>query len=157
MQIRAMQQSDLKQTATVHQLAFPRQTKSLEWLTCNLNASPRLMNFIAEEGGNIVGYIVWAQKSGFRQEAVMELEQLAVSPHVQGQGIGKALIKDSLPLVKAQLANQGAKLKHIMVTTRADNFAQQLYKNTLGAEVEATLTNLYSADEVVMIARNVGE
>ena len=43
-----------------------------------------------------------------------------------------------------------------MVTTRADNAAQRLYKRVLGAEVEATITNLYSADEVIMIARNVG-
>ncbi|MEF1228663.1 N-acetyltransferase, partial [Vibrio fortis] len=36
-------------------------------------------------------------------------------------------------------------------------FAQQLYKSTLGAEVETTISNLYSADEVLMIARNVGQ
>ncbi|CCN70093.1 3-oxoacyl-(Acyl carrier protein) synthase (fragment) [Vibrio nigripulchritudo SFn118] len=106
----------------------------------------------------MVGYIIWVQKSGFRPEAVLELEleQLAVSPKSQGQGIGRMLIKKSLPLVKEQLSSQGSVLKHILVTTRADNFAQKLYQSKLGAQVETTISNLYSADEVLMIARNVG-
>jgi len=36
-----------------------------------------------------------------------------------------------------------------------DNHTQKLYKNILGAEVEATIPDLYSADEVVLVARNV--
>ena len=86
---------------------------------------------------------------------MLELEQIAVHPNFHGQGIGSLLIRDSLPLVKAQLAERGATLKHIIVTTRADNDAQRLYRKELGAEIEATITNLYSADEVFMIARNV--
>lgn len=35
---------------------------------------------------------------------------------------------------------------------RADNKAQELYKKTLGAEVVSVIKNLYSADEVIMIA-----
>ncbi|KAB0480596.1 GNAT family N-acetyltransferase [Vibrio chagasii] len=85
------------------------------------------------------------------------MEQLAVLPSAQGQGLGKKLILDSLPLVKQKLAEQDSTLKHLLVTTRADNFAQKLYQSTLGAEVETTISNLYSADEVLMIARNVGE
>jgi hypothetical protein len=41
-----------------------------------------------------------------------------------------------------------------VVTTRADNDAQALYRTTLGAEVEAVIKNLYSADEVFMAARH---
>ncbi len=86
----------------------------------------------------------------------MELEQLAVRPPFQGQGIGKTLITQSLELVRKDLADQGSRLKHVIVTTRADNNrAQALYKNLLRAEVEATITNLYSADEVFMVARNL--
>jgi len=72
-----------------------------------------------------------------------------------GQGIGRSLIEETLPFVKYQLAKQGSALKHVTVTTRADNQAQKLYKDTLGAEVESTIGNLYSADEVFMIARDV--
>lgn len=155
MKIRLMEGADLNGATEVHKLAFVRQQRSYEWLACNLNAFPRILCFIAENEHGIVGYISWIQKSGFRPEVVLELEQLAVSPHHQGKGIGRRLIMDSLPLIKKQLAKDGSRLKHILVTTRADNFAQQLYKSTLGAEVETTISQLYSADEVLMIARNV--
>ncbi|MBY8314429.1 GNAT family N-acetyltransferase [Vibrio fluvialis] len=146
---------DIPAAALVHQSAFPRQRHSQQWLQCNFNAAPRYLCFVAQQANVIVGYIIWVQKSGFRSEAVLELEQLAVAPEHQGKGIGRELITASLPLVKAQLSRQGSTLKHILVTTRADNFAQQLYRETLGAEVETTISNLYSADEVLMIARNV--
>jgi ribosomal protein S18 acetylase RimI-like enzyme len=42
-----------------------------------------------------------------------------------------------------------------LVSTRTDNQAQKLYRKVLGAEVEATIKNLYSADEVYMVARHV--
>ncbi|MGS2743277.1 GNAT family N-acetyltransferase [Halomonas sp. LS-001] len=130
---------------------------SLEWLECSLNAYPRTFCFVAEQEGVLLGYIIWSHKSGFRPEVVLELEQeqLAVLPDHHGQGIGQTLIQASLPLVKEPLADQGSVLKHIVVTTRADNHAQKLYRKTLGAEVEATLSNLYSSDEVFMVARNV--
>ncbi len=155
MLIRFMKSNDLEGAAQVHQLAFTRQKDSLAWLQCNLNATPRFLNFVVVVDEQVVGYIVWVQKSGFRQEAVMELEQLAVSPEFQGQSIGRRLITESLTLVKAHLIENGSRLKHILVTTRADNHAQKLYKETLGAKVETTIANLYSADEVLMIARNV--
>ncbi len=156
-QVRFMAKADLDGAVLVHQATFVRQQNSKDWLQCNLSASPRFLNFVAESEGEIVGYIIWVQKSGFRSEAVLELEQLAVLPSAQGKGLGKKLILDSLPQVKQKLAEQGSTLKHVLVTTRADNFAQKLYQSTLGAEVETTISNLYSADEVLMIARNVGE
>ena len=70
-------------------------------------------------------------------------------------GIGQTLIKDSLEQVKQLLLAEGSKIKHIIVTTRADNYAQNIYRKVLGTEVEATINNLFSADEVYMIARNV--
>lgn len=153
--VRGMKSGDLSQAARVHREAFIRQTRSFEWLECTLNAFPRMLCYAATVDDVVEGYIVWAQKSGFRPEAIMELEQLAVRPHLQGQGIGKALITRSLDLVRKELAVQGSRPKHVIVTTRADNYAQALYRDTLGAEIEATITNLYSADEVFMIARNL--
>lgn len=80
---------------------------------------------------------------------------LMVLPERQRKGIGRALISKSFGLVENQLSSLGSTIKHIMVSTRADNKAQNLYESALGAEVEATISNLYSADEVLMIARNV--
>jgi len=153
--IRHMEIRDLAKASLVHKEAFIRQQYSFEWLECNINAYPRMLSFVAEVDDSIVGYIIWNQKSGFRSEAVIELEQIAVLSRSHGQGIGKSLIEETLPFVKYQLMKQGSVLKHITVTTRADNHAQKLYRNALGAEVEATITNLYSADEVFMVARNV--
>jgi len=155
--IRLMTEKDLPSAALVHKSAFVRQNYSNEWLECNLNAFPRYLIYVADIDNEIVGYIIWVQKSGFRPEAVLELEQLAVMPNYQGNGIGRKLIVESLPQVKSQLALKQSILKHVLVTTRADNYAQELYKSTLGAEVETTISNLYSADEVLMIARNIGK
>lgn len=150
-----MTKDDLIQSSLVHEEAFPRQSNSFQWLECSLNSYPRMFCYVATINGKITGYIIWTQKSGFRPEAVLELEQIAVLSKFQAQGIGQLLIQDSLAIVRVQLSNQESILKHIIVTTRADNFAQKLYGKTLGAEVEATISNLYSADEVVMVARNV--
>ena len=150
-----MKSRDIEQVARVHERAFPRQKHSREWIECNFRAFPRMQYFAAENEAEIIGFIHWTQKSGFRPEVVLELEQIAVLPDRQGQGVGEMLIKSSLPEVSHQLKERNAIVKHIIVTTRADNAAQRLYWKTLGAEVEAVITNLYSADEVFMVARNV--
>jgi len=151
--VRRMTELDEAGMAEVHQAAFPRQQSSLDWVHCNFVAFPRVQIFVATRENEIVGFIQWIQKSGFRPAVVLELEQIAVAESEQGNGIGHALIKDSLPQVKAQLKERNAILKSILVTTRADNSAQRLYRAALGARVEATLNNLYSADEVIMVAQ----
>ena len=156
MNIRPLEDNDIENTANVHNAAFKRQQLSREWIRSNSKAFPRIQYYVAENLDNeIVGYIQWSQKSGFRREVVLELEQLAVLPEYHGKGIGTKLIKKSLPQIDSQLAARGAKIKHIIVTTRSDNYAQKLYRKAIGAEVEATIKNLYSADEVLMIARNI--
>ena len=155
MNVRQMTDHDIQPVADVHKAAFVRQTMSRDWIQCNYKAYPRMQLFVAQQGTTIAGYIQWTQKSGFRTTVVLELEQLAVHPDFQNRGIGEQLITESLPLVRAELAKRGATLKHIIVTTRADNYAQKLYKKTLGVKIEAKITDLYSADEVFMIRRNI--
>ncbi len=150
-----MKLGDLQEASVVHEEAFTRQRFSYQWLDSSLKAFPRILCYVAVLDKAVVGYIIWAQKSGFRPEVVLELDQIAVLQKYHAQGIGKELIESSLPLVKSQLSKQHSILKHITITTRLDNHSQKLYKKTLGAEVEATIKNLYSADEILMIARNV--
>jgi len=150
--VRAMNSEDIKQVSLIHSSAFIRQKLSEAWISSSLNAYPKSLCFVLEEG-DILGYIIWTQKSGFRAEAVIELEQIAISPKSQNKGLGRRLIQESLPLLKEDINQMNSTLKHIVVSTRADNHAQQLYRDTLGAEVEATIRKLYSADEVLMIAR----
>ncbi len=155
MKVRLIDKEDLTKASMIHKEAFPRQNLSEKWLECNFNAFPRFLMFVAETRESIVGYIIWNQKSGFRPEVVLELEQIAVFSDHRGQGVGRLLIEGSLPMVKTQLSKNRSTLKHVVVTTRADNYAQSLYEDVLGAKVEATIENLYSSDEVFMVARHV--
>lgn len=153
--IRRMQQDDLVAAAQIHKDAFTRQRNSYHWLACNLVAYPRIVAYIATYDEQCIGYCLWTQKSGFRPEVILELEQIAVSPEFQGKGVGAQLISESLQDVRSILATHGSALKHVLITTRADNSAQRLYAAVLGAKVEAVINNLYSADEVIMVARDL--
>jgi len=153
--IRPMKEKDIAETAEIHSKTFMRQSLSYEWISCNFKAFPRIKYFVAEIEEKIVGYVQWIEKSGFRKDIVLELEQIAVLPSMQGMGIGTALINQSLPTIKDELKKRNAHIKHIMVTTRDDNPAQRLYAKTLNAKVESTISNLFSSDEVLMISRNV--
>jgi len=150
-----MTEQDIEQAAQVHASAFPRQTFSKDWITCGFRAFPKIQFFVAEQQGQIAGVAFWTEKSGFRKEAIVELEQIAVHPSMQGQGIGMALIQQSLPAVAAKVAERGATVKHLLVNTRADNYAQQLYKKAMGAVPAARISGMFPVDEVYMIAKDV--
>ena len=152
--VREMTEADIAAAAAIHQAVFNRQLDSVAWVTCNFRAYPRILCFVAELNGTLVGFIEWIQKSGFRKEVVLELEQLAVRPDYQRQGVGTSLIQESLGQVARMLKRRGACIKNIIVTTRTDNQAQRLYRKVLGAAPEAVIKDLYSADEVIMVARN---
>jgi ribosomal protein S18 acetylase RimI-like enzyme len=153
--IRPAVESDIESIADIHSKVFSRQADSLLWVSCNFKAFPRISFFVAELDRQVVGYIQWIEKSGFRKEAVLELEQIAVLPDMQGKKIGTSLINQSVALIQKRLATRNASLKHVLVSTRDDNPAKQLYANTLNAKAEYTISNLYSADEVMMISRNI--
>src|SRR5438874_2161251 len=104
-----MHQDDIGEVVRVHSQQFPRQKDSLKWISCNFAAFPRIMMYVArDEEDKIIGYIQWIQKSGFRQESVIELEQIAVLKSYQRKGIGSLLIEKSLENVKAYLSDTNA-------------------------------------------------
>ena len=72
--IRRALAQDILPAAKVHELAFPRQTFSYDWLDCVFRSFPKSQLFVAERASEIVGLIFWTEKSGFRKEAVVELE-----------------------------------------------------------------------------------
>lgn len=152
--IRAMIQQDLLEVANIHKEVFSRQLHSEQWISCNFKAYPRIRLFVAEDDGILLGYVQWIEKSGFRKEVVLELEQIAVLSSKQRQGIGSSLISESFKLIKEELNQRNASIKHVLISTRTDNDAQKLYKKILNAQPEVVISNLFSADEVLMIARN---
>ncbi|MCH7828837.1 GNAT family N-acetyltransferase [Patescibacteria group bacterium] len=155
-----MRKEDLGIVAQLNKECFPEDNSTLtdarEWIEANWKAAPRTSYFVLiDEEGQVEGYILWLEKGGFRKEAVLELEQIAVIPSQRGRGGGRTLIQQTLPQLKERLALQGRTIKLIEVTTAADNEAQRLYRDTLGAEVEATIHDLFRGNEVIMVARNL--
>jgi ribosomal protein S18 acetylase RimI-like enzyme len=151
-----MHEEDMHAVAKVHAAQFARQKDSVRWIRCNFAAYPRIMMYVArDEKDKVIGYIQWIQKSGFRPEAVVELEQIAVLEKHQRKGIGALLIKKSLEDIKNYLGDTNSILKAVLVTTRTDNSARSLYEKILKAKEIAVIRDLYSHDEVIMLANEV--
>jgi hypothetical protein len=140
--------------AAIHRDAFPRQMESETWVCATLAAEPRVLTYVVVQGGAIAGYIFWAQKSGIRSNAVVELDQIAICAELRVKGLGELLIRESLSCVTEDLAASGQTVKSIMVSTRADSQAQRLYAKALGVQVVAEIKDLYSATEVFMLAES---
>lgn len=151
-QIELASKDNLGIIAAIHAACFPRQSRSLEWIGCHIAAFPSKRVFAARFGGKIVGYAVWGEKSGFRNQAIIELEQIAVLPDWQGRGIATRMIEVSQDAVLSAIAERDATVRAVMVTTRSDNAAQRLYRRVLGVEPVATIPRLFGGvDEVVML------
>lgn len=153
MDVRRVEEDEIRSVADVHGAAFDRHEKSEEWIRCNFDAYPRIQLFAAEEDGRIEGFVMWTQRSGFRENSVLELEQIAVLPDHQGEGIGTHLIEESLTVVEDWLADRDSTVRTIIVGTRTDNEAQRLYKKTLDAEPAAIVEDYASGNELFLISR----
>lgn len=46
--IRSMEKEDILDVSKIHAKAFPRQNYSLEWISSNFNAFPRIRYYLAE-------------------------------------------------------------------------------------------------------------
>ncbi len=154
--IKSLKKEDITKVAKIAMENFSglKEKRSAEkWINCNFKAFPRMQYFVVKSERNILGYILWIEKGGFRKESVWELEQIAIKKEFQGVGVGKELIKDSLEKIKESLKKRGSKLKLIEVTTGTDNRAQKIYQKILGAKRECKIKNLFRGDEIIMIAR----
>ena len=151
MRIRPFDDRDLLSVALIHEKSFPRQGFSNDWIRSLSGGFPRTQIFVAEDV-EIIGYIIWTEKSGFRKEAVLELEQIAVAENFRGRGFGKFLIEESLKMVRIRLFERGSCLKLVLVSTRTDNAAQKIYEQVLKAKTVAIIPGLFSGDEVLMRA-----
>lgn len=138
---------------------FPQDNKNADksriWHKSGLlSDNKKIKYWLAEDNGRIVGYIAWYLKGGFNS-GVCELEQVGVHSSQQGKGVGTQLIKESFKAFKELVKSEyGVEIKMVEVTTSTENKAQKLYQKALGAEVEATVKNLFHGnDEVIMVAR----
>lgn len=144
------QQDHVERIVQIHGLAFIRQKDSYQWIVSTLNAYPRYMCYVIQVEDQIAGYIFWAQKSGFRPEVILELDQIAIHPNFQAQGLSKILITDSLKMLEVELHQNEQVLKNILVSTSKDNFAKKLYQDVLAAKEVAVIAGLFRLPEVYL-------
>jgi ribosomal protein S18 acetylase RimI-like enzyme len=127
--------------------------RGLRWIRTSWAASDRFEYWVIESHGRVAGYILWAERGGFREKAVLELEQITVDSSLRNRGLATRLVRNSLEGVKARLADRGAELKLVEVTTGTHQSAMGFYRQALGAEPVAVIPDLFGGDECVMIAR----
>ncbi len=156
LRIRPAREEDLGTLAEIGAEAFSgmRPVAVAErWFRACWAAQPRMRYWVAERPGGVVGYILWMEKGGFRAEAVVELEQVAVRSAERDRGIGGELVRKSLDELMARIASEGRKVKLVEVTTGSEQGAIEFYRRTLGAEVVAQVPGLFRGDEYILIAR----
>ncbi len=154
--VRPAAEPDLPLIATIGSESFSgmRPLPTAErWVRACWAARPRMRYWVAAREGAPVAYILWMEKGGFRAEAVVELEQIAVRPTLRGQGVGGELIRRSLAELTRAIEGEGRRVKTIEVTTGSEQGAIEFYRRTLGAEVVAKIPGLFRGDEYILIAR----
>lgn len=157
--VKPMERDDIDDVVRIYLSSF-RGMRSEDivryWFECNMRAYPRMQYFVALYRGRVVGYILWVEKGGFREDSVWELEQIAVDPEFRRLGVGRRLIEDSISYIRTYLEKRQprSRLKLILVSSGSSNeAARRLYENVLGAREEAVIRDLYRGDEVVYVAR----
>lgn len=156
LEVRPARESDLPGIATIGSESFSGLrplAAATRWVQACWAARPRMRYWVAERLGGIVAYILWMEKGGFRRDAVVELEQIAVQPSLRGQGVGGELIRRSLDQLTRLVEAEGRRVKVIEVTTGSEQGAVEFYRRTLGAEVVAKIPGLFRGDEFILVAR----
>lgn len=124
-----------------------------KWVFCNFQAWPRFHYFTLKEKNKLIGYILWYFKGGWRQNSVLELEQIAIDQKYRGCGFGSKLINDSLNQLKNYLKKERRKLKTVLVTTGTEQKAKKIYEQVLNAKPAAKINGLFRGDEIILIRR----
>lgn len=94
------------------------------------------LNILAEEGGNIAGYIMASPVNS----KVCDIETIAVDPDYRRRGLGRELISR----IETMMINKGYHYSQLEVRVMNEE-AINLYKNC-GYEVTGYLKNYYSLD-----------
>ncbi len=156
MKVRAAEEADIDSIASVYKACFPGELDHELWIRSSFNAYPRGVYYVATVDGRVCGYILWCVKNGFRRETIIELEQVGVHPDFAGQGLGRALIEESVKRFRQHLADLGHGIGAILVTTSEGNFAEGLYASTLGVSRAAAIADYGSGTELILYKRGSG-
>lgn len=156
--IRQMLPDDICAVARIHNDSFPNDvntyTQSRLWVHSKFLGWPVNRYYVAIDRGEVIGYSLWVEKGGLRNNCVLELEQLSVSADWRGRGVGTQLIDEPLAQISSILSSERRYIKLVEVTTGATNEVQYLYKKALAVVVECIKKDFFDEDEVVLIARH---
>lgn len=93
---------------------------------------------VAEEAGKVVGYACWGPIPGTRLSA--DLYWIAVHPHAQEQGVGRAL----LLAAEAWMAEQGRFRVYVETSTRPQYAPTRAFYLACGYQLAAELPDFYA-------------
>ena len=125
------------------------------WIEASFTSYPRGVYYVIESDGVISGYILWCVKNGFRNSTIIELEQIGVHPNHSGKGLGRKLIETSVTEFKKHVKVLGYGVGAIVVTTSEGNYAEHLYKSTLGVTKSAVISGYGTGNEVILYNNRV--
>ncbi|PCJ58155.1 MAG: GNAT family N-acetyltransferase [Planctomycetota bacterium] len=155
MKFRKADSVDLDHIARIYKSCFPKELNHKLWVESSFKSYPRGVYYVIEIESVIVGYILWCVKNGFRANTIVELEQIGVDPNFSGKGLGRKLIEDSFEKFKTHVKELGHGVRAVMVTTSEGNFAEELYKSTLGVSRSAIVEGYGSGNEVILYNNQV--
>ncbi len=154
--VRPAREADLPGIATIGSESFSGLrplASATRWVRACWLAQPRMRYWVAEQAGDVVAYVLWMEKGGFRKDAVVELEQVAVRASLRNHGVGGELVRRSLDDLSQSIQSEGRRIKVVEVTTGSEQGAVEFYRRTLGAEVVAKVPGLFRGDEFILVAR----
>lgn len=132
--VRRAHEGDLATIAELNSIAFSGNRDALSakpWIDSRF-ADPTFRMWVGELDGKVAGYITWQIQGGWhREEPVIELEQTAVFKHMQGKGVGHALIQRTIPDIVGWVRETNERVReHVFITVWAlvDNPANSLYR-----------------------------
>lgn len=150
MNVRKAEIQDVEIISTIYAACFPKELNHKLWINASFNSFPRGVYYVIEQDCNIVGYILWCVKNGFRNETIVELEQIGIHPAYSGKGFGRKLIESSILKFQTHVESFGHAVGSVMVTTSEGNFAEGLYKSTLGVSRSAVIPGYGTGSEVIL-------
>lgn len=153
MKIRQAVEQDIEPISEIYRACFPREQQHSKWIEACFRSYPKGVYFVIESEGVVVGYILWCIKNGFRENAIVELEQVGIHPENSGMGFGKVLVKESYEIFKTFVADLGLNIGAVLVTTSEGNYAESMYKSVLGVETSAKIEGYGSGNELILFKK----
>ena len=114
---------NIESIAGIYNECIPKESNHKLWIESSFSSYPSGVYYVISIEGKISGYILWCVKNGFRDNTIIELEQIGIHPGSSGKGLGRTLIEITLDKFKDHLSSLGHNVGAIIVTTSEGNFS----------------------------------